>query len=329
MKINDFVQRTKADWERYRDLLERVERRNYRALSPDEIEEFALLYRGLSSDLATAKTFFPGTALIDELNALVSRGYTWLYTTGAPSSVANFLRFFSRGFPELIAQHIRVITFSTALFLFFILSGFVAQSLDPRLADTLVPKSIVEQFDETLTDKGRIDRDWPTVTGSAMSSFLMTNNIQVSFFTFAGGITFGLLTLYIVIRNAFMIGVLGKLFVGYGKTANFLAFIMPHGVLELTAIVLSAAAGFLMGYALINPAGRSRSDSLKSAANSAVRLMFGVVPMLIIAGLIEGYLTPIQAIPDSFKLVFSGVMFCLMIWYFSLGFRKQRKRKLV
>lgn len=321
MNINEFVHRKKGSWERYSALLERVERRNYHALTPDEIEEFALLYRGLSADLAAARTHFPDSELARELNALVSRGYAHLYVSG-PGSLRKFLGFLSIGYPMLIKKHFAAVAVSLGLFLFFALAGYVAQTLDPRIADTMVPREIVRHFEQDLLERGFAERDIPFAARSAFSSQLMTNNIQVSFMAFAGGVTFGLLTLFIAVKNAIMLGALGRLFATHGVAANFLAFVMPHGVIELSAIIISAAAGLMIGYAMINPGNLSRGDSLRRGAFQAVQLMFGVVPMLILAGIIEAYFTPVKWIPDTAKLIFSSVLFLIMIGYFARGFLK-------
>lgn len=328
MNINEFVHRKKESWERYRELLELVERKNYRALTPAEIEEFALLYRGISADLAAARTNFPRTELTHELNGLVSRGYAWLYTSGGKSSLSRLLHFFARGYPKLIAENIRPLAWTVALFIFFTVVGVAAYSVDRRIADTMVPKSMVKYFQQDLETKGKAERDIPFVQRSAFSSQLMVNNIQVSFIAFAGGILFGLGTLFISIKNALMVGVLGQVFAEHGSLINYLGFILPHGVIELSAIILSTAAGFIMGFSLINPGGMTRGDSLRRAALTAVNIMFGVVPMLIIAGAIEAFFTPIKWIPDTIKVIFSCVLFALLLLYLMSGFIRSKKVRL-
>ena len=325
MNINEFVHRRRAAWERYRTLLELIESRNYRALTPDEIEEFAMLYRGLSADLAAARTHFPDADLTHEINGLVSRGYSYLYTAG-PNSFTRLVRFFTHGYPEHVMKHARVITFSTALFLFFTFVGFVAQGFDHRIAEYMVERPVIEQFEQTIGEQGYADRDIPFSARSMFSSYLMTNNIRVSFIAFAGGILFGLLTLFIVIKNAMVLGVLGRLFADHGLTINFMAFILPHGVIELSAIMISAAAGLMLGYSLINPGDMPRGRSLRRAAMEAIKLMFGVVPMLVIAGFIEAYITPIQWIPDPVKVLISAVILAAFLLYLmSPLLRKKRE----
>lgn len=322
MNINDFVHAKKHHWERYRLLLEHVERRDWRAIAPAEIEEFAALYRGLSADLASSRTNFPDSTLTAELNGLVSRGYSRLYT-GSPGNMSRILNFISRGYPALLARNIRPLAFSVFIFLFFATAGFVAQTLDPRLSDSMVPKPLLKMFEDEIRDRP-MQRYINFSQRSAFSTQLMTNNIQVSFLAFAGGVLFGAGTLYLMIVNGMLLGVLARLFYDHGRTLNFLAFIMPHGALELPAILISAAAGFIIGRSLINPGPLSRGDSLRRASLEAVRIMSGVVVLLIFAGMLEAFFTPILWIPDPVKVAFSAVLLTLLILYISTGFIRRK-----
>jgi len=314
MNINEFVHARKSAWERYRELLALIESRNYQALRPEQIEEFASLYRGVSADLASARTRYGDTELAVELNNLVSRGYAHLYAA-KPARLSKFIRFFTHDYPALIADNSRAVFFSLAIFFAFTLIGYFAQSFDPRLADSFVPKAFLSMYEDEIRRQGHMDRDIDFAERSAFSTQIMTNNIQVSFMAFAGGMLFGIGTLYIAVNNAMMLGVMGKMFSDYGLTLNYLAFIMPHGALELPAILLAAAAGFVLGGALINPRGMTRGDSLRKGAGVAAQMMFGVVALLLVAGVIEGFFTPIIWIPDWVKVIVSGfILFAFLAW---------------
>ena len=138
------------------------------------------------------------------------------------------------------------------------------------------------------------------VNSSVMSASIMTNNIQVGILAFAGGVTFGLLTVYVLIYNGILVGALAGLFWHHGKSYEFWAYIVPHGMIELTAIFIAGGAGLLMGYKLFVPGQFSRGYQLKTQAKRSVQLLIGTIPLFVIAGLIEGFITP-AAIPLGVK----------------------------
>jgi uncharacterized membrane protein SpoIIM required for sporulation len=147
-----------------------------------------------------------------------------------------------------------------------------------------------------------------------VSSHIMTNNIQVAFDVFALGITFGVGTCYFLVTNGFLLGGLAGMFDHYGLSLPFWGLILPHGVIELPAICIAAAAGLVLAYALIRPGDYSRVDSLKLAAPEAVRMVVGTIPLFAVAAVIEAFFTPLQIDPIG-KLVFALVVALSLIFY--------------
>jgi uncharacterized membrane protein SpoIIM required for sporulation len=149
------------------------------------------------------------------------------------------------------------------------------------------------------------------------SSSIMINNIKVSFAAIAGGMTAGLGTTYIMLVNGLVIGTVGTL-VGQNNLAiSFWAFVFPHGALELPAIFLAGGAGFLLARAILFPGKYRRADALKFYGMQAANLVFGIVPMLIIAGMIEGFVSPQPAIPDVVKYAIGTGLFIGLVGYLS------------
>jgi uncharacterized membrane protein SpoIIM required for sporulation len=146
------------------------------------------------------------------------------------------------------------------------------------------------------------------------SSFIMTNNMTVCFITFAGGITAGLYTLFQLFYNGIMIGVIGVACGMNQMSLQLWSFVAPHGVLELPAIFISGAAGLRLAQALLFPGTLARRDSLAVGGNEAVRLLVGVIPMLIVAGTIEGFFSP-SAVPVRYKFALAAVLFTMLIAY--------------
>jgi len=149
------------------------------------------------------------------------------------------------------------------------------------------------------------------------SSAIMTNNLGVSFSTFASGITGGIVTLYLLIFNGVLMGVIGAACWNAGMSLKLWSFVAAHGVLELPAIFIAGGAGLRIAEGLLFPGNYSRRDSLRLAGGEAVKLVLGTIPMLIVAGLLEGFLSP-SATPVPIKFTVAALMFSLLVAYLSL-----------
>jgi len=293
-----FVERRKADWERLAQMLSRT-RFGLSKLSESELRELGRLYRRAASDLAEASAKRASPELIAYLNGLVGRAHGAIYTTER-GSIRSAKIFLTGGFPALVRAHYPYVL---ATFLIFF-APFLYAFTDAIRA-------------------GEGSELWFGLGGALpatpdpvlMSSAILTNNITVAFVAFAGGITFGVLTVVSMLRNGFYIGQIAGTVAASGKGMNILSFVLPHGVIELAAIFIAGAGGLMMGTALIRPGNLSRKDALKVAARPAVRMVGGVIVMLILAGIIEGFLSP-SKIPGSVKLAFGGTTAALVLVYF-------------
>ena len=125
-----------------------------------------------------------------------------------------------------------------------------------------------------------------------MASQIFTNNIGVTFLAFGGGLLFGLGTLYVLLQNGLLIGVVGGLAVGAGNGRPFFELVTAHGILELSCIIVSGAAGLRLGWSIIDPGNRTRGEALRQEARAAIEIVLGTAPWLVVAGLVEGFLTP-------------------------------------
>ncbi|HEY9710979.1 MAG TPA: stage II sporulation protein M, partial [Oculatellaceae cyanobacterium] len=184
---------------------------------------------------------------------------------------------------------------------------------DPVFMSLIVPESLIEKV------RDRHELWMGSIVGiePLASTGIMINNLKVSFAAVAGGITGGAFTLYILIFNGLNIGAIGTL-VGQNNLAYpFWAFVFPHGSLELPAIFFAGGAGLLIGRALLFPGKYRRMDALKFYGSQAVQLVFGIVPMLIIAGTIEGFFSPSPVVPEPFKYLVGILLFTLLVIYCS------------
>jgi len=149
-----------------------------------------------------------------------------------------------------------------------------------------------------------------------MSSWIMTNNLTVSFTAFATGIVFGLGTLYVMFFNGLLLGVIGVACQQHGMSMALWSFVAPHGSLELPSIVLAGAAGFRLGRGVLFPGLYRWRDSVAMAGEEASRLVAGVIPLLVIAGVLEGFFSP-SAAPVWLKFTVGGLLFLLLLlWLF-------------
>ena len=317
MNIQRWIGRRQPSWQTLETLLKRLESKGLKSLKAEEIRQLASLYRSVSADLARAKTNQVGERITRDLQTLTTRGYAQVYQGDRKQEWQAVLEFYRWGFPAAVQQAGGYIAFATAL---FILGGLVAWWLawhDPMFMELLLPAEMIEK----VRDRGELWMGSILGIEPVASSSIMINNIKVSFAAIAGGMTAGLATAYILLVNGLLIGTVGTL-VGQNNLAiPFWAFVFPHGALELPAIFLAGGAGFLLARAILFPGKYRRADALKVYGMQAANLVFGIVPMLIIAGIIEGFISPQPAIPDLAKYAIGTGLFGVLVWYLS---RKQK-----
>ncbi|MDO8589043.1 MAG: stage II sporulation protein M [Armatimonadota bacterium] len=308
----------KPEWRELSGILEKARASGVQSLSAHDLARLGPLYRLAVADLALARSHDAGSGLVSFLNDLVARGYGLIYTS-PPSRIRQALRFVVSGFPALARRERRAIGLATAVFLAGAVFAFITVSRDPSTQSAFVPPMFARESRESRESRKSPGPGIPDALKPVLSSAIMSNNIQVSITAFASGITFGILTIYILLQNGMMLGGLAASF-GRGDSLVFWSLILPHGIIELAAICISGGAGLIIAGALIRPGNRSRWDSVKLAARRAIPLMGGVALMLVAAGAIEGFLTPSKLSPGV-KLAFAGLTAALLALYFASPWR--------
>ncbi len=286
MNVDGFVAERQDAWNDLDALLARAGKRLAR-LEPDEVLRAGALYRSVAADLAIARRRFTGDPIVPRLERLVTSARALVYEGGPRRTTLS--SFFARDYWVRVAERPRLLAAAAVLMFLPALIGGVWAAHDPVRAQGTVPGlyGAVSEKRQATRDFGRA-----ASTGPAMSSQIFTNNIRVTFLAFAGGLLLGLGSAAVLLYNGAFLGVIAGL-ASVSGNAKFLAqFTIAHGVLELSCITVGGAAGLRLGLALIAPGYRPRSEVLIEEGRKTVEIVLGTMPWLIIAGLVEGFITP-------------------------------------
>ena len=285
MNVKQFIKQHREEWKQLEQLIATLSK-GRKTITGDNIILFSRLYQKAAQNLSYSQTYFPNDEVTQYLNGLVSKSHNLLYKDQV-SSVKQIRHFFAAKFIGLLLEQWKFVVTAMILFAIGAIGSFLSVLNDPLHIYSILPPEIARGVDPEQLGS----RDG-TVDSSLMSASIMTNNIKVAILAFAGGITFGILTVYLLIYNGIIIGALAALFWHHGKAYDFWAYIVPHGMIELTAIFIAGGAGLLMGYKLFVPGPFSRGYQLKEHGKRSVQLLLGTIPLFIIAGIIEGFITP-------------------------------------
>jgi uncharacterized membrane protein SpoIIM required for sporulation len=317
MTVDRFVEDRRARWGRLGTLISEANGRVER-LAPDEVLELGRLYRIASSDLAVARRDFALDAATERLNDLVAAAHALVYSE-APTSGRRLRRFVLHDLPASVRSNSRFTAVSFAAFAVPLLATLAIGLLLPEIAATALPAETREHLAER-----RLWTDIPEGYRPLLGPLIIVNNVRVAVSAFAGGLTAGALTLYLLVANGAFLGTVLAVVQGYGLSGGLLTFTAAHGPLEISCIVLSGGAGLRLGWALLRPGDRSRADALRLAGAQAIRVMLLVIPALGVAGIIEAFLSPTDA-PIALKVTV-GLVAGLGLWaYIGLVGRSFRR----
>jgi len=293
MPIDRFIKERKTVWQRLEELLQLLDRMTLRRLHREEVRELGRIYRRTASDLAIARAESRDPRLVNYLNSLVIRAHGRIYRADAQGGrrIANFI---GRDFPRAFRRTWRYTATAFGIFLVFGLIAFFGTRHDPDFSEFA---GISPFFREVVINNRTHWWERLNDANQIGSSQIFTNNIRVTFYAFALGAILGLGTLYVLAFNGAMFGAVIALTYRAGFGNDLMSFVVGHGVIELSCIFIAGGAGFLIGTALLMPGDLSRGDALKSRGLEAVRLIVGCVPLLVVAGIIEGFISPAPISP--------------------------------
>ena len=320
VKQQQFVGRGALRWETFALQVQQLE--GFRARrQTQEHDGFVNGYRAICRDLALATERGYSTELVTRLNDLALRGHNLLYVrrTGFTAALRDF---FLREFPQLVRREWRYVLAATVL---LVAPALLVAAALLRDADAvyyvLSPMEVHEVESMYAPGLHVIGEARKASSDFMMFGYYIMNNIGIGFRTFASGIVLGLGPIVSLSYNGIQIGAVATHLASHGYSRTFFPFVAGHGAFELTAIVLSGAAGLKLGMALINPGRHRRGDALIIAGRSAIRIVFGVFLMLLIAAFIEGFWSSRALVPAWTKYLVAAVLWTFVLGYFTFAAR--------
>jgi uncharacterized membrane protein SpoIIM required for sporulation len=310
---NQWIQKRRPHWDRLSALLAQSDASGpggLARLSREELRELVLLYRQLAADLSVLRRDSTARVYAQHVNELLARAHHIIYS-GRKTNAATLFRFLRDEYPAIFQNQLGFVLASVAVAVAWGVIGAAITIARPEfMRHFLGPEMIATMERHEMWTKSVVS------VAPLASSAIMTNNLSVSFVTFAGGIVFGLGTFLILIENGLMLGVIGAACHQYGMSVALWSFVAPHGSLELPAILIAGGAGFRIGYGMLFPGSLRWKDAVARGGIEAARLISGIIPMLIVAGSLEGFFSPSGA-PVWLKFTVGGMLFSfLLLWLF-------------
>jgi uncharacterized membrane protein SpoIIM required for sporulation len=307
---NQWIAKRRPHWDRLASLLAQSDSSGLGQLSRAELQEMALLYRQVAADLSVLRQDTTARTYAVHVNQLLARAHHIIYS-GRKTNLRSVFLFLRDEYPAVFQRQLGFVLASVVVTVAFGVLGAVITAARPEFMRHFVGPDMIATMERHQMWTESIVSIKPTAT-----SAIMTNNLSVTFVTFAGGIAFGLGTLFSLFQNGMLLGVIGAACHQYGMSLLLWSFVAGHGSLELPAILISGGAGFRLGYAMLFPGTLRWKDSVASGGLEATRLVSGIIPMLVVAGCLEGFFSP-SHVPIWLKFTVGAMLFTLLnLWLF-------------
>lgn len=306
MTLERFVREREPGWRELESLLARAKGKPER-LGAEGVRALGARYRAVAADLAFARRAFPGDPIVARLERLALQARQAVYAD--EPSRQSLLAFLTTGYYRRVVERPALLGLAALLLFVPLLLGAAWGLDDPAAAIGIVPSEFQGAAEPgSGTGAGSLSLEQE----AALSSEILTNNIRVGFLAVAGGVLAGLGTAAVVIFNGGFIGALTGLAIEAGDGERFFSLVAPHGVLELSTIVVEATAGLRIGWAMIAPGTLTRGESLRAEARPAIELVLGTIPWVVLAGLVEGFIT--GSAPGLGTAIVVGVALGVVFW---------------
>jgi len=303
-----WIAKRKPYWDRLGLIVDKTGRRGLSVLTYAELSELGSLYRQIAADLASVREDPLSRPWAGYLNQLLARAHNLIYM-GRRARPWSLLDFYRHEFPRTFRRTWRYTALAFMLFLAGALAGFSASLADPSLQRFFLGP----QMSATIDRREMWTHSVLTIKPLA-SSAIMTNNLTVSFTMFAAGILGGMGTVFLLAMNGVVIGVIAAACWQAGMSLQLWSFVAPHGILELPAVFIAGGGGLLLGRGLLFPGELPRRESLTFYGGQGVRLALGIIPLLLVAGVLEGFLSP-SGLPVAAKFTCSAAAGVLLVRY--------------
>jgi uncharacterized membrane protein SpoIIM required for sporulation len=301
MISNRWIEQRKGAWSRLDALTNQVESSGIGTLSGGELREFGLLYRQVAADLSAVRSDQASRTLEEYLNQLLSRAHKRIYS-GRKSGVGAVVRFMAEEYPRAFRRLFPYVLTSLLIFLAGAALGTLLTLSRPEFMRLFLGPAMLQTIDRHQMWTHSLLSMKPQA-----SSAILTNNIGVCFVTFAGGIVGAFGTIFLLFNNGLQMGVISTACARAHMALDLFSFVSAHGALELPSIFIAGGAGLRLGAGLLFPGMLTRRDSLAMGAKEAIRLLAGVVPLLVAAGILEAFLSPSGA-PVAVKFAVGAVL---------------------
>lgn len=307
MISTSWIEKRKPYWKKLEALVS-IGKAGVKSLGHGELQELSLLYRQTAADLAAVRQDPSSVHFARYLNQLMARAHNIIYS-GHRTDPWSIVKFFHQEYPRLFRRNLQYCGLALAIFVAGALTGTALTFEDPDFQLQILPPPLVQ----SIQRKQMWTHSILSVKPNA-SSKIMTNNMTVAFMAYATGIMAGLGTLAEMFFNGLLLGVVGAACALAGMSLSLWSFVAPHGALELPAIFLAGGAGLKIAHGLLFPGMLPRKDSVAMAGREATSLVLGTVPLLIVAGSIEAFVSP-TGLAVSLKFAMSAALLALLTTY--------------
>jgi uncharacterized membrane protein SpoIIM required for sporulation len=306
MKEIVFIQLNKERWKEFEGIL-----KSETKVSSDKLSS---LFIQLTDDLSWARTYYSGSSIVDYLNQLTQDAHSLIYRNKRVKR-GSLLNFFVKEYPLLVYRSFPHIGWSFLIFGISLLIGCISVLRDDSFARLIMGDQYINMTLANI-DKGDPLGVYKQMLGTDMFLAISFNNILVAFYAFVSGIFIGVGTAYALFNNGIMLGTFITFMVQKGVPASMILSIWVHGTLEIFAIIIAGAAGLILGSSILFPGSYTRSWSFRQGVLNGLRLAAGLVPMFLIAGFLEGYVTRYSTMPLILKLAIVAGSTLFILFYF-------------
>jgi uncharacterized membrane protein SpoIIM required for sporulation len=329
--LERFINEERKYWAELESVLDRLDRDPLKKMKLSEIKRFHYLYQRTSSGLAKVMGLSAETEIRRYLESLVGRAYAEVHELREKTDRFSLLHWFFQVFPQTVRKHLRALVLSLAITTFGFAIGGIAISIDTQAKRVLLPFPHLQMDpSKRVAYEEKVGETKDRLKGkkATFSAFLMTHNVRVSLFTFALGFAWGIGTVILLFYNGLMLGAITLDFMRAGQSTFLLGWLLPHGSIEIPAIIVAGQAGLILAGAMIGWGRRiSLKGRLRAVAPELVTLLCGLALMLGWAGIVEAFFSQYHepVIPYFAKITFGALELGALILFFGLSGKPKGK----